>query len=355
MSDKLIDDQVTITISDNYGSKFYRTNRSVKKNLFYVVLGVFAIIAASLLSNVWQLKKQQALSERNDALETEIVEFDSANSSLSQTISAKNETIQRISNELVQIEKNSGVETADKALELEERIRLLAEYYSGKDAEFSEIGSRVQQIEGLIGLDEEEKDSGDLMARVELASLTASHEKILHDSIPNGYPIDSKVITSKFGDRIHPVTKLKSYHKGVDLRAKTPMPFYSTADGIVRAADYSKLSGNRIIVQHNFGFETRYSHLDSMDVEPGDIVHKGDALGKTGNTGLTDAPHLHYEIRYLGKSIDPDQFLKWEFGSHEIFTNVRGIKWPSLISLINKQITHQTLQLSQLEQTSSEK
>jgi len=355
MSDKLIDDQVTITISDNYGSKFYRTNGSVKKNLFYIAMGVVGIIAISLLSNVWQLKKQQRLSDVNQALEAEIVEFDSANSSLNQAISVKSETIQRISNELVKIEKNSDAETAGKALEIEERIRLIAEYYSGKDVEFSVIGNRVQQIEGLIGLNEEEKESGDLMARVELASLTASHEKILHDSIPNGYPIDSKIITSKFGDRVHPVTKIKSFHKGVDLRAKTPVPISSTADGIVRAADYSKLSGNRIIVQHNFGFETRYSHLDSMDVSPGDIVHKGDLLGLTGNTGLTDAPHLHYEVRYLGKSIDPDQFLKWEFGSHEIFTNVRGIKWPSLISLINKQITHQTLQLSQLEQTSSEK
>jgi len=290
MSDKLIDDQVTITISDNYGSKFYRTNRSIKKNLFYVGLGVVGIIALSLLSNAWQFKKQQSLTQKNASLEAEIVEFDSANSNLNQTISAKSETIERISNELVKIEKNSGVESADKALELEERIRLIADYYSGKDAEFSEIGTRVQQIEGLIGLNEEEKESGDLMARVEIASLTASHEKILHDSIPNGYPLESKVVTSKFGDRIHPVTKIKSYHKGVDLRAKTPTSFYSTADGIVRAADYSKLSGNRIIVQHNYGFETRYSHLDSMDVEPGDIVHKGDTLGKTGNTGLTDAP-----------------------------------------------------------------
>ncbi|MBX2867137.1 MAG: M23 family metallopeptidase [Acidiferrobacterales bacterium] len=352
MTESLIDDDLTITISDAYGSKFYQTKRSFKWKLILAGVAMIGIVAVSVFGNVWQLNEQKSLTATNSALEAEIIQFDSANSNLNQVISSKSEVIERISNELVKIERNSGVETADKELELDERIKLIADYYSDKDAEFSEIGNRVQQIEGLIGLSDEDKEASNLVARVELASLTAAHEKILHDSIPNGYPIESRVVTSKFGSRIHPITKVKSFHKGVDIRAKTPKPIYATADGIVRAADYSKLSGNRIVVQHNFGFETRYSHLDSMDVEPGDIVHKGDLLGASGNTGLSDAPHLHYEIRYLGKSIDPDQFLKWEFGSHEIFTNVRGIKWPSLISLINKQITHQTLQLSQLEPTS---
>jgi murein DD-endopeptidase MepM/ murein hydrolase activator NlpD len=200
--------------------------------------------------------------------------------------------------------------------------------------------------------DDLDQDKMDLSTRVELATLSASQERILHDSIPNGYPTESTVITSKFGMRKNPVTKVKSIHKGVDLRAKPGDKVFATADGFISKADYSDLSGNRILALHNYGFETRYSHLEEMLVGPGDIVHKGDLIGYSGNTGRSAAPHLHYEIRYLGKSIDPYQFLKWEFGTHEIFTQVRGIKWPSLISLINKQITHQTLQLSQLDLTS---
>ncbi|MEJ2177270.1 MAG: M23 family metallopeptidase, partial [Gammaproteobacteria bacterium] len=231
-------------------------------------------------------------------------------------------------------------------LSLEQRLRLLADSFREKDQEYSEIGNRVQQIEDLMGLSEMPREDAELTSQVDLTSLTASHEKILYDTIPNGFPTKANIITNEFGGRIDPVTKIKTLHKGVDLHAEVGNRVISTADGIVRETGYSELSGRRVVIQHNLGFETRYSHLDQIDVKPGDIVHKGDLIGLTEETGRVDAPHLHYEIRYLGRSINPDQFLKWEFGSHEIFTTVRGIKWPSLISLINKQITHQTLQLS---------
>lgn len=348
-------DQFAITVSDTYGSRYYSINKSVKRNLILAIVGVFLIMAGSLVVNFFQLHKGRLLSDQNQKLDAEVLRFDSDNSKLNQTISKKSQLIEKISEELVEIEQMSAVETADQQLGLDERIRLIANFYNAKEQEFSEIDSRVQQIEGLIGLSEQGPEQNDLITRVELASLTASHEKILHDSIPNGYPTVSNIVTSKFGTRIHPVTNIKSLHKGVDLRAKPKDKVFVTADGIVRDVSYTELSGNRIVVQHNYGFETSYSHLNRSGVEPGDIVHKGDLIAFSGNTGRSDGPHLHYEIRYLGKSIDPHQFLIWEFGSHEIFTNVRGIKWPSLISLINKQITHQTLQLSQLEPTSSVK
>ena len=345
-------DHIAITVSDTYGSRYYSIRRSLKRDLALAAFGIAAFLITSIVFNFNQYHSNQELNRNNIALDKDLIRYDSENSNLNQIIAKKSQLIENISEKLVEIEKRSGADSADQELSLEERIALVAQFYHNKEAEFSEIGSRVEQIEGLIGLDNPDAEQNDLVTRVELASLTASHEKILHDSIPNGFPTISDVITSKFGSRVHPVTKLKSFHKGVDLRAKTGDKVFATADGIVKDVSYSELSGNRVVIQHNFGFESRYSHLDSATVEPGDIVHKGDLVAHSGNTGRSDAPHLHYEIRYLGKSIDPHQFLIWEFGSHEIFTNVRGIKWPSLISLINKQITHQTLQLSQLEPTS---
>jgi murein DD-endopeptidase MepM/ murein hydrolase activator NlpD len=346
-------DPIAITVSDNYGSRYYSIRKSTKTLFYLVVFGAGLAIIGSLWANFNQNAQNKALTQHNQQLETELLSFDIENSKLNQNINKSSQLIENISKELVEIEKISDVESADQALSLEQRLRLLADFYREKDEEYSEIGDRVQHIEGLIGLAEMPQNDARLTARVELASLTASHEKILYDSIPNGFPTKVNIITSQFGSRIHPVTKIKSFHKGVDLRAEVGDRVISTADGIVREAGYSELSGRRVVIQHNLGFETRYSHLDQIDVEPGDIVHKGDLIGFSGETGRVDAPHLHYEIRYLGKSINPDQFLKWEFGSHEIFTNVRGIKWPSLISLINKQITHQTLQLSLLEPASS--
>lgn len=349
-------DHIALTISDTRGSRYYSIRRTWKAWVLGSLAAVFTVLFSSAAINYFQWRQVQGQEARLTELDREILRFDTENSRLNKVIGENRELISAINDALVEIERDSDLDYGDDPLPLEDRIRLLAVHYNEKDQAYSEIGSRIQQIEGMIGLagEETEPDGGrTLLSRVELASLTASHKKILHDSIPNGFPTQAETITSKFGMRVHPVSGVKSFHKGVDLRAKIGELVHATADGIVRESGYSKLSGKRIVVQHNFGFETRYSHLESMEVEPGDIVHKGDVLGSSGNTGRTSAPHLHYEIRYLGKAIDPRQFLQWEFGSHEIFTNVRGIKWPSLISLINKQITHQTLQLSQLEPTSS--
>ena len=351
-----MNDHFSVTVSDQYGSRFYSVSKSIKRNVLLGATGFLIVLATSAATNLMQFNHGENLAKANNDLDADLLRFDVENSNLNQIISRKTKLIEDISQELVEIEETSGVETADDNVGLDERVRAIAEFYNQKEEVYTEIGSRVQQIEGMIGLNEGDSEDKpgheNLSVRVELASLTASHEKILHDSIPNGFPTDQRVITSKYGTRIHPVTKIKSFHKGVDLRAKVGDSVYISADGIVKEANYSELSGHRIVVQHNFGFETRYSHLDKMLVEPGDIVHKGDLIALSGNTGRTNAAHLHYEVRYLGKSVDPYQFLKWEFGSHEIFDNVKGIKWPSLISLINKQITHQTLQLSQLAPTS---
>lgn len=346
-------DHFAITVSDSCGSRYYSIRKSTKILFYLVVSFVVLILVASLGMNFHQHSVVGKLHNKVKALETEMLAFDLENSNLNQIINKNSQLIENISKELVEIEKISGVESSDWAISLEERLKLIASFYRQKELQYTEIVDRVQQIEGLIGLSETPQSDADLGARVELARLTASHEKILYDSIPSGFPTKINVITSVYGSRIHPLTKIKSFHKGVDLRADIGDRVIATADGIVRESGYSELSGKRVVIQHNLGFETRYSHLDQIDVKPGDIVHKGDLIGLSGETGRVVAPHLHYEIRYLGKSVNPYQFLKWEFGSHEIFTNVRGIKWPSLISLINKQITHQTLQLSQLGQVSS--
>ena len=131
------------------------------------------------------------------------------------------------------------------------------------------------------------------------------------------------------------------------MKAAKGTEIYATADGIIKDAGYSKLSGNRIVLSHNLGFQTRYAHLSDIKIKTGDVVQKGDLIGLSGNTGRSDGPHLHYEIRYLDKPHNPIDFINWEFGNQEIFTNVRGIQWQSLISLINKQLSRPTLQLSQ--------
>ena len=209
------------------------------------------------------------------------------------------------------------------------------------DNKISQTSKKVQTRNKISGM------------RLQVPVITAARinqQKLLFDSIPSGYPVKRRKITSNFGNRKHPITKRPDFHNGVDLSASTGTYLYAAADGIVKNSSKKRLSGNRIVIQHNYGFESRYAHLSKLKVKVGDTVEKGDLIGLTGNTGRSNGPHLHYEIRYLGKPLNPKEFLKWEYGDQEIFTKVRGIKWQSLISLINKQTTNPSpaLQLSQL-------
>ena len=345
-----------VTISDVSGSRHYRVKKTAKRYL----LVAFLLAVSSFCYNYWQHQYTGMLSDRNARLDRQLTDIGHHNARLGEALARHNREVQALNRELGEIERSSGLGVAvgDDRTALAQRLGAIGQFYNGKKTEYTEISGRVARIEAQIagittppaGPSQVAWDADHLLAeRVDQAALSVHQEVVLHSSIPNGFPTESRTITSNFGQRIHPVTKRNSFHKGVDIRAKGHAPIRATADGVVRAANYSKLSGNRVIVRHNFGFESFYAHLHKMHVKPGDVVQKGDVVGVSGNSGQSAAPHLHYEIHYLEKPVDPIDFLQWEFGSHEIFTQVKSIKWPSLINLINKQITHPTLQLSQLE------
>lgn len=143
-----------------------------------------------------------------------------------------------------------------------------------------------------------------------------SVEEIINNTLPTTSPIqtdDFIVITSPYGNRIHPFTKKLAFHKGIDISAKIGSPIYSTAKGVVAEAKYSKYGyGNKIVVEHNYGFETLYAHIDSIYVSVGDTINKNQQIGTVGNTGRSTGPHLHYEIKKNKVLIDPMVFYKYK-------------------------------------------
>ena len=339
-----------ITISDVSGSRHYSVRKSAKRYFAPAVLLFLFVMGASPAYNYTQYMQYKPLHDTNARLADRNAEF-------SEKVADYDLMVRAIGQELVEIERLSGVETGDGDATLDERIRAVGRFYREKEGEYSEIGERVDQIESMLDPQDGSSDRArqNLADRVNMAAVNVYQEKMLLSNIPSGYPTESRKITSKFGYRTHPVTKVNSFHNGVDLRAKNRQNIRATADGIVRSADYSKLSGNRVIVQHNLGFESYYAHLHKISVRPGDVIYKGDLVGVSGNTGQSNGPHLHYEIRHLGKPIDPTEFLQWKIGTDKIYTQVTEVEWPSLISLISKQITPQTLQLSQLGPVSPER
>ena len=111
----------------------------------------------------------------------------------------------------------------------------------------------------------------------------------------------------------------------------------ATADGIVEYAGFHKRSGygNLLIIDHNFGFKTLFAHLHKIVVKNGDFVKKGQIIAYTGNTGLSNGPHLHYEIRYIGVVLNPLNFIKWNLKNYSyIFKKEKKVKWKAIIKAI---------------------
>ncbi len=150
----------------------------------------------------------------------------------------------------------------------------------------------------------------------------AQEKEVFLASIPAISPVSDKNLTrfaSGFGMRIHPIYRTLKMHKGIDLTAPTGTPVYATGDGKIIMAGYSTGGyGNRIIIDHGFGFQTIYAHLSEIEVKPGQKVKRGTLIGKVGSTGRSTAPHLHYEVHknnnpenpvnYYYNDLTPEQY-----------------------------------------------
>lgn len=135
-------------------------------------------------------------------------------------------------------------------------------------------------------------------------------------SIPAIQPVDNRqltLLTASFGERVHPFFKTMSQHNGVDYSVPVGTAVFATADGTVRSLQTrGQTSGLTLLIDHGNGYETVYSHLDKVVAQPGRKVSRGDIIAFSGNSGLSFAPHLHYEVRYRGTAVDPVNFFFME-------------------------------------------
>ena len=118
----------------------------------------------------------------------------------------------------------------------------------------------------------------------------------------------SKSITSYFGNRVAPKAGASTDHKGIDIGASMGESVIAAAAGRVTTVAYSGARGYYIVVVHGNGYETLYQHLSRQDVRTGDMITAGQQIGAVGETGISTAPHLHFEIQVNGTPVDPLQF-----------------------------------------------
>jgi murein DD-endopeptidase MepM/ murein hydrolase activator NlpD len=127
---------------------------------------------------------------------------------------------------------------------------------------------------------------------------------------PQGKPAEKGWISSYFGKRKDPFTGKKSQHKGLDIAAKSNTSILATAHGVVSWAGRKSGYGQLIELTHGNGLVTRYGHCKSILVKQGDVVSKGDIIGKIGSTGRSTGPHVHYEVLKNGIKINPIAYVK---------------------------------------------
>lgn len=284
----------TVTLHDLNGVRQFNLHQIIKKIMLYIAAGIVLLITFGVIFIVF-------LNSSIDKIEEKKTELKERNQVLSKSIS---------------------VTEGD----------LLA-----KQEELSVVSDRLGDIEILIGLSPEGEVS--LTDRIEIAKLTSEQRSALLKHIPSGSPVVYKGVTSKYGYRIHPTVKTREFHRGTDLRAKMRTEIHATADGVIEYAGNHKASGygRLIILDHNYGFKTYFGHLNKISVKAGEYVKKGDLLGLSGNTGMSNGPHLHYEVRFIQRVLNPFWFIKWDIENYsDIFEKEKKVPWQSLVTAITR-------------------
>jgi murein DD-endopeptidase MepM/ murein hydrolase activator NlpD len=143
---------------------------------------------------------------------------------------------------------------------------------------------------------------------VEITSMVKNKEKLLK-AIPAIQPVSNKNLNrigGSFGYRIDPVYKDFRFHQGLDFTAPSGTPIYATADGVVQIAGFSTDGyGNKVVINHGFGYQTLYGHMFRVKAKVGQSVKRGEVIGYIGNTGKSTGPHCHYEVIKRGIKVDP--------------------------------------------------
>lgn len=174
-----------------------------------------------------------------------------------------------------------GLSNADAMIQLKRNIVLLDRLLYAQSVSFDELRSEALNQHGRI------------------------------DHVPSVIPMDAGnfTISAGYGYRVDPLYGGTRFHPGMDLKADAGTPVHATASGTVTKASVNGSYGNCVEIDHGFNYTSLYAHLSDIRVNVGDNVERGDVIATSGNTGKSTAPHLHYEVRFKGESMDPVNYF----------------------------------------------
>ncbi len=294
---------------------YHRIQRSIKSKLFRIFYSLltaffFAIIGIVIYNIFFDSPKEKILRRENRMLVFQYNELEQKINEMEKVLSELQYRDDNIYRTLFEVEpipetvRRAGMGGTSKYEELE-------------NFEHSDLiihtSKRIDQLMKQLYIQSKSFD--------EIVELAKNKEMWLK-SMPAVLPIlikDKFKITSHFGIRYDPVYRnIKKMHEGIDFNCVIGTNVRTTGDGVVKEANYSNRGyGNEIIIDHGFGYSTRYAHLSKILVKPGQKVVRGEIIGKVGTTGKSIGPHLHYEVRKNGKAINPINFFYLDLSPEE--------------------------------------
>jgi murein DD-endopeptidase MepM/ murein hydrolase activator NlpD len=273
------------------------THRKVRAALLGLAVCFLAtnVVAGLLASFLLNSRESDALQQENRRLKSHITEMQTRMAGLDQQISVLGETdkILRMMADLPPLDadvRKAGIGGAPEQLTTD-----------------------PQQSPELVyndwSLDKLERE-----IEIQRTSFEDIHQKLtanaeLMEHTPSLRPISGGYISSGFGVRRDPFTKRVEAHAGVDICQERGTSVDASASGQVMFAGHYFSYGKFIVIDHGFGYQTAYGHLNDIDVREGQYVTKGQLIGKVGSTGRSTAPHLHYEVRVNGRPVDPTDYF----------------------------------------------
>ncbi|HET9870703.1 MAG TPA: M23 family metallopeptidase [bacterium] len=203
-----------------------------------------------------------------------------------------------------------------KLLKLGDRKTVLE--YNGMGGPTEQDSSRFSKLleeknEQLLtkiqaGLQQSNREASRQEASFRQISLYLDKQRSILAATPDIWPVKGWV-TSGFGKRMNPLTDEPGVHMGVDIANEVNTPIHATADGLVTYAGWESGYGRVVVIEHGYGFSTRYGHCNRLEVKVGDEVKRGQVIGYMGSTGMSTGSHCHYEVRIHGVPVNPIPYL----------------------------------------------
>ena len=204
-------------------------------------------------------------------------------------------------------------------------------YEGNFNSDFSDVVVRTDQLSKKAFI--QSKSFDEVMRLAKQAGDMASSVPIIPPICP-----DKKRyrLSSTFGRRADPKTGRPAFHQGLDFAAKKGEPVYVTGDGVVEEVRFDLRGyGNQIIVNHGFGYKTRYAHLSFVNVVEGMKLQRGECIGNVGNSGKSTGSHLHYEVIYKGRATNPANYMDLTMSVEEYSTMAQVSKTSSGRVVVN--------------------